>query len=315
MEGITMDRIDLQDASGSCIASVLPEFGFNLFRLTVDGNELLWSHADIEHGTARPSGSGLPILFPFPGRLSGTTFTWNNRDYALQSDDGMGHAIHGFVLDRAWRVVDQQASEVTGEFQVSLDAPELEAQWPSDFLIRCRYSLQSTGLQASYHVENMGDESLPCGLGTHTYFRIPSNAAAAKNCLLQFSAKTHWQLDNMLTVGDGAEQRTNERYEQFRDGLAISKLDLDDVFSDIVFAGGLAKAAILNHVPSRNMTFTWDEYCGTCVVYIPPHREAICIEPCSLVPGGFGFSGSDEGLQVLTPGESFEHRLSIVLSD
>lgn len=309
-----MHRIDLQDASGTCNASVLPEFGFNLFRLTVDGDELLWSHADIEQGTTRPSGSGLPILFPFPGRLAGNTFAWNNRKYLLQSDDGLGHAIHGFVLDRAWRVVDQQSSEVTGEFQASLDAPELAEQWPSDFRIRCRYVLQSTGLHASYFVENMGDESLPCGLGTHAYFRVPNNEVAAEKCLLQFSAKTHWQLDNMLTVGDGSQQRVNEQYEQFRAGLAISKLQLDDVFSDIVFVDGQAKASIVDQSPSRKMTLTWDEYCGTCVVYIPPHREAICIEPCSLVPGGFGFTGNDEGLQVLTPGESFEHRLSIVLS-
>ena len=139
-----MQRIDLRDASGSCSASILPEFGFNLFRLTVAGNEVLWSHADVEQGTTRPAGSGLPILFPFPGRLPGSTFTWNNRSYALQSDDGLGHAIHGFVLDRAWRVVDQQVSEVTGEFQPSLDAPELIGQWPSDFRIRCRYTLKST---------------------------------------------------------------------------------------------------------------------------------------------------------------------------
>jgi aldose 1-epimerase len=309
-----MERIDLRDTSGSCSASVLPEFGFNLFRLTVAGNEVLWSHADIEQGTTRPSGSGLPILFPFPGRLSGSTFTWNNRRYALQSDDGLGHAIHGFVLDRLWRVVDQQASEVTGEFQPSLDAPELLKQWPSDFRISCRYSLHSTGLDASYEVENMGDESLPCGLGTHAYFCLPSNHAAAKECLLQFSAKSHWQLDNMLTVGGGAQLRGNERYELFRAGIAVSELQLDDVFSNIVFADGQANAAIIDQSTERRMTLTWDELCGTCVVYIPPHREAICIEPCSLVPGGFGFAGNDDGLQILAPGEGFEHKLSIVLS-
>jgi aldose 1-epimerase len=309
-----MHRIDLKTASGSCSASVLPEFGFNLFRLTVDGDELLWSHADVELGTTRPSGSGLPILFPFPGRLSSNTFTWNNRKYVLQSDDGLGHAIHGFVLDRAWRVIDQQSSEVTGEFQASLDAPELADQWPSDFRIRCRYVLHSTGLQARYQVENVGDESLPCGLGTHAYFCLPNNDAAAEKCLLRFSAKSHWQLDNMLTVGAAAQQHANERYEMFGAGLAISKLQLDDVFSGVAFVDGQAKASIVDQSPGRNMTLKWDEYCATCVVYIPPHREAICIEPCSLVPGGFGFSGRDAGLQVLAPGESFEHRLSIELS-
>ena len=309
-----MQRIDLQDASGSCTASILPEFGFNLFRLTVGGKEVLWSHSDIEQGTVRPSGSGLPILFPFPGRLAGRTFTWNNRSYALQSDDGLGHAIHGFVLDRAWRVVDQQASEVTGEFQPSLDAPELIKQWPSDFRIRCRYTLKSTGVDASYQVENVGDESLPCGLGTHAYFCIPSNKTDAEKCAVQLSAKSHWRLDNMLTVGKDSLLHPNERYELFRAGIAISELQLDDIFSDVVFEGGIANASLVDESTERKMTLTWDEQCRTCVVYIPPHREAICIEPCSIVPGGFGFSGGDEGLQVLAPGKQFEHRLSIVLN-
>lgn len=309
-----MQRIDLQDASGSCTASILPEFGFNLFRLTVGGNEVLWSDSDVEQGTARPSGSGIPILFPFPGRLSGSTFTWNNHNYALQSDDGLGRAIHGFVLDRAWRVVDQQTSEVTGEFQPSLDAPELIEQWPSDFRIRCRYALKATGLDATYQVENVGNESLPSGFGTHAYFCIPSNKTAAEKCSLQFSAKSHWRLDNMLTVGKYSLLLPHERYELFRAGIAVNELHLDDVFSDVVFEDGKAKATLVDQAAEREMTLTWDEQCHTCVVYIPPHREAICIEPCSIVPGGFGFSGNDDGLQVLAPGESFEHRLSIELA-
>jgi len=160
----------------------------------------------------------------------------------------------------------------------------------------------------------MGSESLPCGIGTHAYFCIPSNKVAAKKCLIQFSAKSHWQLDNMLTVGKGARLEANARYESFRTGKAVYDLQLDDVFSNIEFVDGRAIASIVDQSARRTVTLTWDEYCDTCVVYIPPHREAICIEPCSLVPGGFGFAGSDHGLQELAPGESFEHRLSIIVS-
>jgi len=306
-----MHRIDLRDASGSCRASVLPSFGFNLFRLTVSGHEVLWSHSEVENGSARPSGSGIPILFPFPGRLPGKTFCWNSQNYTLHSDDGLGHAIHGLVLDRPWRVVDQRPDEVTGEFQLSLDAPELIDQWPSDFLIRCRYRLHPTGLKGGFYVENVGNEELPCGLGTHAYFSIPTSDEAAKNCLIKFSAKSHWQLDNMLTVGETAELQVNQWYESFRVGRPLDGLQLDDVFSNTEFLDGQASASIIDQDCSRTITLAWDEHCDTCVVYIPQHREAICIEPCSLVPGGFGFTGTDDGLQVLAPGQSFEHRLLI----
>ncbi|MEZ6109737.1 MAG: hypothetical protein R3C99_01600 [Pirellulaceae bacterium] len=32
----------------------------------------------------RPSGSGIPLLFPFPGRWPGTSFTWQDKTYPLK---------------------------------------------------------------------------------------------------------------------------------------------------------------------------------------------------------------------------------------
>ena len=61
------------------------------------------------------------------------------------------------------------------------------------------------------------------------------------------------------------------------------------------------------------MKYTWDEACEVCVIYTPPHREAICMEPYTLVPGGLAFDTGEHGLIVLMPGESFSHAMEIVL--
>jgi aldose 1-epimerase len=52
-----------------------------------------------------------------------------------------------------------------------------------------------------------------------------------------------------------------------------------------------------------------------CVVYNPPHREAICIEPYTAVPDAFALEsrGIAAGLRVLKPGESFKGQIDIAV--
>src|SRR5688572_8288528 len=92
-----LQRIELTDAATGSRAKILAGFGFNCysFEPVVDGEriETLWSAPDFEAGTARPSGSGIPILFPFAGRMRGTKFEFNGKEYNLPPGDALGNAI------------------------------------------------------------------------------------------------------------------------------------------------------------------------------------------------------------------------------
>jgi aldose 1-epimerase len=50
-----------------------------------------------------------------------------------------------------------------------------------------------------------------------------------------------------------------------------------------------------------------------CVVYTPPHREAICIEPYTATPDALRLEtlGIDAGLRRLAPGGSFHVEIEI----
>ncbi len=134
------DSLLLVDPASGAQARVLPRRGFNCFRFQVPlaGSPLdvLWAAADFVSGDARASSSGIPILFPFPGRLAGTSFTFEGRRFELEPGDPLGNAIHGFVLNRAWRVLDHGPAHATGQFTASRDAPELLQHWPADFRSR-----------------------------------------------------------------------------------------------------------------------------------------------------------------------------------
>ena len=169
--------VELHDPSTGSNARILTSFGFNCFefRGCVDGEsiDVLWSEDRFETGECRASGSGIPILFPFPGRIQGTKFSWKGREFLLEAGDGCGNAIHGFVHDRPWRIVEQTKNSVVGQFQASVDDATLLDHWPSDFCVTATYSLEKNRLTCTFLIENRGDETLPCGLGTHPYFNVP----------------------------------------------------------------------------------------------------------------------------------------------
>ena len=92
--------VELTDPESGARARVSVGQGFNCFSwqpVLEDGpREMLWADAAFDSGEKRPSGSGIPLLFPFPGRIGGAAFTFNGRDYQLEPGDAYGNAIHGF---------------------------------------------------------------------------------------------------------------------------------------------------------------------------------------------------------------------------
>ncbi len=126
---MTPETIVLEVATGKTRARVMPALGFNCYGFQVAlGDapvEVLWADPEFAGGEKRPTRSGLPILFPFAGRIGGTTFRYGEREYHLEPSDELGNAIHGFVVHRPWRVVERSQDSLTGEFQASRDDPTI----------------------------------------------------------------------------------------------------------------------------------------------------------------------------------------------
>src|SRR5689334_1464682 len=105
-----MTPLVLTNTRTNAIARILPEVGFNLFELKIPvGNrmvDVLDATADFAETGQNPNHNGIPLLFPFPNRIRGARYNWAGREYVLDGihQDGQGNAIHGFVIDRPWRV-------------------------------------------------------------------------------------------------------------------------------------------------------------------------------------------------------------------
>jgi aldose 1-epimerase len=317
---VTPDIVTLRDPNTLSTARVLANFGFNCYRFTaVVGREevdVLWAEEGFETGSRRPSGSGTPILFPFPGRIAGTTLEFQGRRYQLQAGDKLGNAIHGFVLNRPWRVIERSEAHAIGEFHAAVDEPSLRDAWPGDFRIRVAYRLSGNALSIDAVLDNPGSTPLPMGFGLHPYFRVPLSPAghvdadAAAACRVRVPAAEYWELVDMIATG---RRLPSSDRGPLAAGMEFDQTRFDDVFTGLSFDGDWCAATIEDPASGRSVRIEFDRAFRECVVYNPPHREAICIEPYTCVPGAIELArrGVDAGLRVLAPGESMTARVRI----
>ncbi len=308
--------LEIVDPESGSRARVLVSLGFNCFSwrpMLEDGpREMIWADTGFESGDKRPSGSGIPLLFPFPGRIGGTTFRFEGRDYQLQPGDAFGNAIHGFVFNRPWRVAEQTDSHVIGEFQASVDDASILERWPADFRIRVSYRVRGHELLSDVRYENTGVGQLPCGFATHAYFRVPLvEGGKPGDTIVTVPAHKCWELERMIPTGRILPAPANK---QLAAGLRLDDHQFDSIYTDVrPDADKLVRTRLTDPVSGRTMTQTFDNSFSQCVVYTPPHREAICMEPYTCVPDAIRLAaeGDKTGLQILQPGES--RRTTIII--
>jgi aldose 1-epimerase len=308
--------ITLRDSSAGSLAEILVSQGFNCFRFTTlrasQPVEMIYAPPDFAKGQSRPSSGGIPILFPFPGRIPGTVFHWEGKLYQLEPGDAFGNAIHGFVHARAWRVLEQSESRVVGQFHAWRDDPSLKARWPADFRITATYTLQGNELRTEYLLENSGESPLPCGLGVHPYFRLPLGGTSRDDCMVQLPVSARWELTDMLPTGRRLDLPDAADYQH---GRRFGDLKLDDVFSGLIPSSGSYEASIADPAGCR-LRIRFYEPFRECVVYTPPHREAICIEPYTCVAGAFAphMRAIDAGVRIIQPGDSLTAQVDYTVS-
>jgi aldose 1-epimerase len=292
---------------------VWPALGFNAYRWQIGASELLYRNPQI-FAENKPTRTGLPILFPFPNRIRDGKFSWQGKSYSLPiNDPAKKNAIHGFAHTHPWRVVDQGANAgsawVTGEFHGSVDAPEIVALWPADYRLRVTYRLFDHVLRVEADADNPDTKPLPFGVGYHPYFALAP--FGGPQAFITVGAAKIWELTDNLPTGQLLDP--DERRE-LRHGQSYSALQLDDVMTNLfTFAydqnDNLGMTAVIQHPSGKGMLTLWtSEDFRDLVVFTPPHREAICVEPYTCTTDAINLSprGIDAGLRVLKPGEHWQ---------
>lgn len=304
-----MSVAEISDAGSGSRASIAVESGFNCFRFVIPDADsdlhVIHSEDGFEDGGQAPSHNGIPILFPFPNRIRSGKYSWDGKEYELPesqvSYDGSGNAIHGFCLDRPWRVVEQTESSVTGVFQISKDAADRAALWPADAELTVRYLLTGTTLRSEFTVRNPDDQPLPWGLGTHAYFRLPLGGDSAESCTVFAPVLRSRELEEFLPTGETGEIPENARLQNSPE---YGSLKLDHAFAGLqVTSGGSIETIVTDPESGYRVIQRFSADFQELVAFTPPWTSAVCLEPYTCCTDAINLQqqGVDAGLKILQP--------------
>ena len=162
MPGHRMNVEELTLARAGVSAQVAPARGAIVTALRVEGRDVLFMDRTTLLDPAKSVRGGIPLLFPFAGRLDG--------DRLVHAGTTMKQ--HGFARNKAWTVVEQRADSL----RLALDDDaETRKVYPHAFHVEQTVRLLPRGLQVELVMHNKGTTPMPIAPGWHPYFCCPSS--------------------------------------------------------------------------------------------------------------------------------------------
>ena len=159
---------------------------------------------------------------------------------------------------------------------------------------------------------------MPFGLGAHPYFRAPLNPASTRAALqVQLPCSLRRILDQQL-IPTGKDEPVSGKYD-LRSPRELGNESYDDVFHQAT-AGtdGMICARLIDPSLKIALEVRADSSFGDWVIYAPPDRPVVSIEPCSCAPDAFNLAGrepeTDAGVQELAPGARWQGEIEIRVS-
>ncbi|MHB1527286.1 MAG: aldose 1-epimerase family protein [Candidatus Dormibacteria bacterium] len=289
-------------------AAVVTEVGATLRSYTVAGRELL----DGFDGLERCRDGRGQLLLPWPNRIAGGSYRFQNRDFQLPIDEqDRQNAIHGLARWLPW------VPEVASAPVVVLSLM-LFPQPGYDFALfaRAEYRLGDDGLRVSITASNRGSEPLPWGLGAHPYLTLGS--PRVDDLEIRVPAGLRLTLDaGLIPVGAPVPVAGTEF--DFRRWRRLGALPLDTTFTGLIPDEGGRAVVELRLPSSPDRLRLWMDpshrfvqlFTGDSLPDPGVRRRGLAVEPMTCAPNAFR---SGDGLLTLAPGQSTTSTWGVHLS-
>jgi aldose 1-epimerase len=313
--------ITLQDRTDLNQAILVPGLGFACIAFQVTTRQGDW------HVLAEPPDDallkqqatryGIPILFPWPNRIKDGHFTFGGQEYQLPRPPGQQHASHGYARLWPWTVEQVGADDDRAFCRASVSLGQHDGDaWPFPTHLIVEYSLSSAegGAKLSLRAEatNIGAQMMPMGFGLHPWFPLPLGPDGDRDaCEIRVPADSYWVLDDLITTG---ERRPISQAFDARAWRPLGGVHLDDVYTGLALEDGWFAAQVRDPSSGRQISVRSDAAFREHVVFAPPNRSTLCLEPYTCPTDAFNLQarGIDAGVVVLDPGERWVGRVEIV---
>lgn len=287
----------LYTIQNSALSVTIDSLGAQLMAITAaDGTEYLWN-GDPAYWKGRA-----PNLFPYVGRLTGESYTFNGQTYQMPR--------HGFAKLTDFQAVDCGAANLTLRME---STEETRKMYPFTFRFDISFVLEGSTLVILYAVENLGEDTMYFGLGGHPGFRVPlEEGKAFTDYRLTFAKPSQpWQ----VLMSDSYMISGHEAPYPLRDGLELPlRHDLFD--HDAIILKNFERTVTLSAGEgTKGVTLSCPKmrYLG---IWHQPKTDApyVCLEPWASLPSRQDvvedFSQQND-LISLDAGERYENRWTV----
>ena len=304
--------VTLSDREAGVEARILPEYGNRASAVRVHGTNILWFPWDDSAPIAeKPSLNGIPFLAPWGNRLDGgyrVKGAWHSLDGAELHRDANGLPIHGLLYSPVtWQVTrvagGAESASVTSRFDFA-EHPEMMALWPFAHEYEMTYRLADGALEVITTIRNKGTEAMPVAIGFHPYFTLAG--VAREEIAVRVPAKSHVDADGRLLATGAFTPNALPEW------VRLDEHALDDGFIDLGRgADGLAQFTIAGG--GRKIHVEFGPRYTVAIVYAPPGKEFVCVEPMATVTNGINLAaeGKYEGLQSVEAGGEWREAFRI----
>ena len=291
----------LELKTGQCVLGVKPERGGAIGFWTREGKEVLHPVSDPNLLAQQNDTVAAYPLIPFSNRVAFGRFEFEGKQYQLDPNfRGEPHTIHGNAWERTWDVVSHEQARIV----LALDhAPPRDpaGQWPFSYRAEIEYALRDDGLSVSIRVRNTDTRAQPVGLGFHPFF--PRTA----DLQLGFSAGSVWHVGDNSLPDERLPVEGDWRFEPMH-GLSGPPLDN-------CYAGWTGSAFLRWPEQGLALTITAAQPFGHLVVFSPPGRDFIAVEPASNMTDAINRPDiADRGLTILQPDAVLHAQVEFSLS-
>ena len=231
-------------------------------------------------------------LVPFSGRVREGRFVFAGRHIALPRNFGNSpHAIHGNAWKLPWKITAHETSSA------SLVLEHERGDWPFAYRAEQHFVLTPRSLEVELIVGNTDAAAMPVGIGQHPYF------VYTPGMTLQADVAQMWEAVHDMPV----KLVRNDVVESLARGLKIGSATLDNNF-----IGWKQVATLRWPETGRRLRMTAQPPLSYLVVYTPPSRDFLCVEPVSNTVDWLNLGDLDSaqiGGTILSPGASISGRV------
>jgi len=240
------------------------------------------------------------VLAPWPNRLSQGRYRFDGMEHQLPLEEpALGNAIHGLVRWANWEVLEQASDRVVvGHRQ------HPRPGYPFTLDLAVEYHLAADGLTVTTTARNVGDRSLPFGLGFHPYLSVGTDHV--DEAILCVPARSRLETDDQREHGDAPMVAVAGSALDFTFPRPIGDLRLDTCFGDLLRGtDDRARVVLASPDDGAAVTLWMDASFSYVMVFtgdtLAPERRrrGLAVEPMTCAPQALR---TGLGLQVLAPG-------------